>query len=77
MPGQAYLRKSENHTCHVYRKRARLQRQTLFLSKVREEQDSDLLKSLHYGQHINKNDEAKFFVFIKIDKELPMVGAGN
>ena len=49
----------------------------LLLSKVREEQDSDLLQSLHYGQHINENDEAKFLVFIKIDKELPMVGAGN
>ena len=30
IPGQAYLKKSEKHTCHVYRKKTRLQRQTLF-----------------------------------------------
>ena len=48
-----------------------------FLTKVREEQDSELLQSLRRRQYINEKDEAKFLVFFKIDKELPLVGAGN
>ena len=48
-----------------------------FLSKVREEQDSELLQSLQRRQYINEKDEAKFLVFFKIDKELPLIGAGN
>ena len=49
----------------------------LFLTKVREEQDSELLQSLQRRQYIDKTDEARFLVFFKIDKELPLVGAGE
>ena len=49
----------------------------LFLTRVREEQDSGLLQSLQRRQYINEKDEAKFLVFFKIDKELPLVGAGK
>ena len=49
----------------------------LFLTKVREEQDSELLQSLQRRQYIGKADEARFLVFFKIDKELPLVGAGE
>jgi len=49
----------------------------LFLSKVREEQDTELLQSLQRRQYIDEKDEAKFLVFFKIDKELPLVGAGD
>ena len=49
----------------------------LFLTKVREEKDSGLLQSLQRRQYINEKDEAKFLVFFKIDKELPLVGAGK
>ena len=49
----------------------------LFLTKVREEQDSELLQSLQRRQYINEKDEAKFLVFFNITKELPLVGGGN
>jgi hypothetical protein len=49
----------------------------LFLTKVREEQDSELLYSLRRRQYPNGKEEAKFLVFFKLDKELPLVGAGN
>ena len=49
----------------------------LFLTKVREEQDSELLHSLRRRQYPNDKEEAKFLVFFKLDKELPLVGAGN
>ena len=38
----------------------------LFLTKVREEQDSELLASLRRRQYINEKDEAKFLVFFKV-----------
>jgi len=49
----------------------------LFLTKVREEQDSELLHSLRRRQYPNAKEEAKFLVFFELDKELPLVGAGN
>jgi hypothetical protein len=49
----------------------------LFLTKVREEQDSELLHSLRRRQYPNDKEEAKFLVFFKLNKELPLVGAGN
>ena len=49
----------------------------LFLTKVREEQDSELLHSLRRRQYKDDKEEANFLVFFKLEKELPLVGAGN
>lgn len=49
----------------------------LFMTKVNEEQDTELLHSLRRRQYPNSKDEAKFLVFFKLDKELPLVGAGK
>ncbi|MEJ2731607.1 MAG: pyridoxamine 5'-phosphate oxidase family protein [Deltaproteobacteria bacterium] len=49
----------------------------LFLTKLREEQDSELLHSLRRRQYPNDKGEAKFLVFFKLDRELPLVGGGN
>jgi hypothetical protein len=49
----------------------------LFLTKVREEQDSELLYSLRRRQYPDDKAEARFLVFFKLNKELPLVGAGN
>jgi hypothetical protein len=49
----------------------------LFLTKLREEQDSELLHSLRRRQYPDDKEEAKFLMFFKLDKELPLVGAGN
>ena len=49
----------------------------LFLTKVREEQDSELLYSLRRRQYPTDKEEAKFLVFFKLEKELPLVGAGK
>lgn len=49
----------------------------LFMTKVREEKDSELLYSLRRRQYLNEKEEAKFLVFFKLDQELPLVGAGN
>jgi hypothetical protein len=48
-----------------------------FLTKVREEQDSDLLLDLRRRQYIDASDESKFLVFFKIDDTLPLVTPRN
>ena len=48
----------------------------LFMTKVREEKETELLDSLRRRQYPNDKEEAKFLVFFKLDKELPLVGAG-
>jgi hypothetical protein len=49
----------------------------LFLTKVREEKDTELLHSLRRRQYPDDKAEAKFLVFFKLDKELPLIGDGN
>ncbi len=51
----------------------------LFLTKVREEQDTDLLYSLRTRKVPLKREEGKprFLVFFKVDKALPLIGAGD
>jgi hypothetical protein len=49
----------------------------LFLTKVREEENTQLLESLRRRQYIDKNDESRFLVFFTLDKELPLIGAGG
>lgn len=52
----------------------------LFLTKVREEEDSELLHSIHrrkYASEKGEEEESRFLVFFKIDKVLPLIGAGK
>ncbi len=49
----------------------------LYLTKVREEQDTKLLESLRKRQYIDEKEEAKFLVFFKLTKELPLIGGGQ
>ena len=49
----------------------------LFLTKIQEEKDSELLNSLRRRQSPHKQDEAKILVFFKVDQELPLIGSGT
>ena len=49
----------------------------LYLTKVREEQNSDLLQSLRRRKSTDGNGDERFLVFFKLDKELPLVGEGK
>jgi len=69
---------SNAHACYMFiEKGPGYKGKRFFLTKVREEQDSETLQSLRRRQYIDEKDEAKFLVFFKIDKELPLVGAGD
>jgi hypothetical protein len=49
----------------------------LFMTKAREEKDSELLESMRRRQYLDEKDEAKFLVVFKLDRELPLIGAGK
>ena len=51
----------------------------LFLTKIREEQDSELLYSIRSKRYPSEKEEGKtrFLVFFKVDKVLPLIGAGE
>jgi hypothetical protein len=49
----------------------------LFLTKVREEENTELLESLRKRQYVDEKDRTRFLVFFKLDKQLPLIGAGD
>ena len=49
----------------------------LFMTRVREEQNTELLESLQRRKTAYGNEEDRFLVFFKLDKELPLVGDGS
>ncbi len=52
----------------------------LFLTKVKEERDSELIDSLKrrtYSDDDAPGKEGKFLVYFKVEKELPLIGAGE
>jgi hypothetical protein len=49
----------------------------LFMSKVREEKNTEPLESLGRRKAVYGNGEDRFLVFFKLDKELPLVGDGK
>jgi len=69
---------SNSHACYMFiEKGPGYKGKRFFLTKVREEQDSERLQSLRRRQYIDEKDESKFLVFFQIDRELPLVGAGE
>ena len=69
---------SNPHACYMFIEKGPGYRgKRFFLTKTREEEDSELLHSMRRRQYINEKDESKFLVFFKIDRELPLVGAGK
>ncbi|MCU0557215.1 MAG: pyridoxamine 5'-phosphate oxidase family protein [Desulfobacterales bacterium] len=46
-----------------------------FLTKTREEEDSDLLQSLRRRQYLGDENATRFLVVFRVEQELPLVGA--
>ena len=69
---------SNSHACYLFMEKGPgYKGKRLFLTKVREEQDTELLQSLRRRQYLNEKDEAKFLVFFQVEKVLPLVGSGE
>ncbi|MFP3912803.1 MAG: pyridoxamine 5'-phosphate oxidase family protein [Desulfobacteraceae bacterium] len=52
----------------------------LFLKKVREEADTELLYTIRrrkYAAEPNQEEKSKFLVFFQVEKQLPLIGSGD
>jgi hypothetical protein len=52
----------------------------LFLKKLREEQDSELLHSIRrkkYASEKGEEEKSRFLVFFTVEKTLPLIGVGK
>jgi len=49
----------------------------LFITKVKEEKNTELLESLRRRKTAYDNSADRFLVFFRIDKEIPLVGDGS
>ena len=52
----------------------------LFLKKTREEQDSDLLRSIRrkkYASEKGEEEASRYLVYFTVKKTLPLIGAGD
>jgi hypothetical protein len=71
---------SNNHAAYLYKEEGPGYKGTrLFLTKVKEEKDSDLLYAIRSKRYPSGKEEGKprFLVFFKVDRMLPLVGAGR
>ena len=49
----------------------------LFISKLKEEKNTELLESLRRRKDAYEDGEDRFLVYFKVDKEVPLVGDGE
>jgi hypothetical protein len=49
----------------------------LFLKKVREENNPELIRKIKRRKYTDDNEEPKFLVFFTLEKELPLIGSGQ
>ena len=71
---------SNDHAAYLYLEKGQgYKGLRLFLTKVREEQDSELLYSLRSKRYASEKEEGKprFLVFFKIDKVLQLIGTNK
>ena len=69
---------SNPHACYLFMEKGTgYKGKRLFLKKVREERDSELIPELRRRQYIRETDDSEFLVFFEVTRELPLVGAGK
>ncbi len=71
---------SNNHAAYLFKEEGNgYKGKRLFLTKMREEQDTELLYSIRSKRYPSEKEEGKtrFLVFFKVDKVLPLIGAGK
>lgn len=49
----------------------------LFLKKVREESNPELIKKIKRRQYTDDNEEPMFLIYFKLENELPLIGGGG
>jgi len=72
---------SNNHAAYLFmEERPGYKGVRLFLTKVREEEDSELLHSIRrrkYASEKGEEEQSRFLVFFKVNQVLPLIGANK
>ena len=71
---------TNSHAAYLFKENGPgYQGKRLFLTKSREEQDSDLLYSLRSKRYstLKEDSKTRFLVFFNVDKVIPLIGAGE
>lgn len=79
MPGRLthHNLQSNPHAAYLFAEQGSQSKgQRLFLTKLREEKDTELLSQIRRTHH-GDNEDNRYLVFFKIDKVLPLIGAGE
>ena len=70
--------KSNPHATYLFKENGSgYKGKRLFLTRVREEENTELLDSLRRRKSAYGNGEDRFLVFFKLNSELPLVGEGS
>jgi hypothetical protein len=70
--------RSNPHATYLFKEESSGYRgKRLFLTRVREEKNTELLESLRRRESVYRDSEDRFLVFFNLDKELPLVGDGR
>ena len=73
-----YNLQSNPHATYLFKEEGSGYRgKRLFMTRVREEQNTGRLESLRRRKSAYGNSEDRFLVFFKLDNELPLVGDGS
>jgi hypothetical protein len=72
---------SNPHAAYLFREEGKgYKGKRLHLTKVKEEEESDLLNQLRRRKYSNDKDDSqdpKYLVIFQLDKELPLIGPGG
>lgn len=68
---------SNLHAAFLFMEENKLVGKRLFLTKIKESQDMDLIKSLRRRKKYTDDGEPIFLVYFTVDKELPLIGPGE
>jgi hypothetical protein len=71
------LQSNPNATFLFLEKGAGYEGKRLYLKKIREEQNPELIQKIKRRKFTEDNEEPKFLVYFQLEKELPLIGGGQ
>jgi len=70
--------KSNPHAAYLFMEEGpKYMGKRLFLTKIKEEQDKDLIDSIRRRSYADLKGKMEYLVYFRVDKVLPLIGAGE
>jgi hypothetical protein len=72
---------SNPHACYLFKEKSGYEGRRLYLTRIREEKDSPLIDDIRKKKHPEGERKyktgTKYLIYFRLDKVLPLVGAGS